>query len=726
MALNPFEKTRKNKMRREQMAFAGAIGELMAIINDRSDSAISHFEESQTSNAVRIILKYFHIEAPDVLVSFESIDELLAYYLGPSGIMKRRVELTGKWWRETTGPILASDMSGEAVALMPTGFGGYRFYHSEMEKIVRVNAGNAALFDVDAFTFYAALPNKSLKIIDLIRFMLSQLNASDIVLLLLMCLSVSLLGLFTPFVNQQVFNNIIPSGTKGDVAPIAILLAGAAFGTACFQMSRNMILMRLKEKVVIAVQSATMARLYALPTSFFKKYAAGEMSKRVMSINEMSIKLSDTVLSSLLTALFAIVYIFQMAYFAPMLMPTAIGVLFWMFAFSIWIGMLQQRLLKKRLKASAKLEGMVFGLFSGVQKIKLAGAEKRAFSKWASQYRVQGTLDFAPPMILRIQKALSGMLVLAGTIAIYYKSAVEGVSVSNFIAFQVSYGIVSSAIMALANAAMTLASIKPLMDMVEPILEAVPEVNAQKIQVTSLSGKIELSNVSFKYDTDGPTILKNIQLQVQPGEYMAIVGGSGSGKSTLMRLLLGFELPTAGAVYYDDNDLSSLDIQSVRRQIGTCLQDGKLFAGELFSNIIVSAPWATLEDAWAAAEMAGLADDIKAMPMGMNTMISEGSGNVSGGQKQRILIARALITKPNILYFDEATSALDNITQKVVTDQLNALGCTRIVIAHRLSTVKDCDRIVVLEKGEIVEMGTYQSLMAKRGRFYELAIRQIT
>jgi NHLM bacteriocin system ABC transporter ATP-binding protein len=556
--------------------------------------------------------------------------------------------------------------------------------------------------------------------------MLAQISAGDIVLLLTMCLAVSLLGLFTPFVNQQVFNNIIPSGTKGDVAPIAMLLIGAAFGTACFQISRNMILMRLKEKVAIAVQSAAMARLYTLPTAFFKQYAAGEISKRVMSINEMSVKLSDTVLSSLLTALFAIVYIFQMAYFAPTLMPTAVGVLLWMFAFSIWIGMLQQRLLKKRLAASAKLEGMVFGLFSGVQKIKLAGAEKRAFAKWAGQYKQQGQLDFAPPMVLRIQKAISGMLVLAGTIVIYYKSSVEGVSVSNFIAFQVSYGIVSSAIMALANAAMTLASIKPLIEMVAPILEAVPEIDAQKVQVTSLSGKVELSNVSFQYDADGPTILKNIQMQIKPGEYIGIVGGSGSGKSTLMRLLLGFETPTSGAVYYDDSDLMSLDAQSVRQHIGTCLQDGKLFAGDLFSNIIVSAPWASLEDAWAAAEMAGLSEDIKAMPMGMNTMISEGSGNISGGQKQRILIARALITKPNLLYFDEATSALDNITQRTVTEQLNALGCTRIVIAHRLSTVRNCDRIVVLEKGDIVEIGDYDSLMALRGRFYELAIRQIT
>jgi len=273
---------------------------------------------------------------------------------------------------------------------------------------------------------------------------------------------------------------------------------------------------------------------------------------------------------------------------------------------------------------------------------------------------------------------------------------------------------------------MTMANVKPLFKLVQPIFEAVPETGAGKKQVVSLSGRIEVSNVTFRYTKDGPIVLNNISLRIEPGEYVAIVGRSGCGKSTLMRILLGFEKPESGAVYYDGYDLETLDLRSVRQCIGVDLQDGKLFSGDIFSNIIITAPWSTLEQAWEAARLAGLEEDIKAMPMGMHTLISEGSGGISGGQKQRILIARALVSKPKIILFDEATSALDNITQKHVATSLASLGCTRVVIAHRLSTVKECDRILVMDGGRIVEEGSYEELMARKGLFYELAARQIT
>jgi ABC-type bacteriocin/lantibiotic exporter with double-glycine peptidase domain len=262
--------------------------------------------------------------------------------------------------------------------------------------------------------------------------------------------------------------------------------------------------------------------------------------------------------------------------------------------------------------------------------------------------------------------------------------------------------------------------------MVKPIFDAVPETDESKKIVTSISGNIELSNITFRYTEGGPIILDNINLKTNPGDYIAIVGRSGCGKSTLLRVLLGFEKPQAGAVYYDGYDLETLDVRSVRQCFGVALQNGKLFSGDIFSNIIITAPWSTLDDAWRAARMAGIEADIKAMPMGMHTMISEGSGGISGGQRQRLLIARALVSNPKTLLFDEATSALDNITQKHVTDSLSELGCTRIVIAHRLSTVKNCDRIIVMDKGKIAEEGNFDELMEKKGLFYEFAQRQVS
>ena len=272
--------------------------------------------------------------------------------------------------------------------------------------------------------------------------------------------------------------------------------------------------------------------------------------------------------------------------------------------------------------------------------------------------------------------------------------------------------------------ALSVARIKPILEMAEPILKAEPESSENKSMVTKLNGNIELSNVYFRYDQNMPWVVNGMSLKIRAGEYVAIVGRTGCGKSTLVRLLLGFETPEKGAIYYDGKDLAGLDLRSLRRRIGTVTQNGSLFQGDIYSNIVISAPQLGLDDAWKAAELAGIADDIRAMPMGMQTMIAEGQGGISGGQKQRLMIARAVAARPKILIFDEATSALDNKTQKQVSDALDGLKCTRIVIAHRLSTIRNCDRILVLEGGRILEEGSYDELIARGGFFAELVERQ--
>jgi ABC-type bacteriocin/lantibiotic exporter with double-glycine peptidase domain len=281
-----------------------------------------------------------------------------------------------------------------------------------------------------------------------------------------------------------------------------------------------------------------------------------------------------------------------------------------------------------------------------------------------------------------------------------------------------------SAFSALTAASASMATIKPVLDMAEPILQTEPEKTLKKDIATRVTGTIEMGGVYFRYSEATPYILENFSLKIKPGEYVAIVGKTGCGKSTLVRLLLGFEKPEKGVVFYDGKDLERIDLKSLRRKIGSVIQDGQLFYGNIFQNIAIASEKLTMDEAWEAAEMAGIADDIKAMPMRMNTIISEGQGGISGGQKQRILIARAVASKPKILIFDEATSALDNITQKQLAGALDGLKCTRIVIAHRLSTIKNCDRILVMDQGKIIEEGTYQQLIDKNGFFAELVERQ--
>lgn len=719
-----FDSQLQKRLDYDRKAMADAFSDLLSIIGAQKAGGMADEREVQLQSALESIFSALSLRVPDVPDELQEVELRLDYMLRPTGVMRRRVELKGKWWQSTMGPLLGSTKNGDVVAILP-GIWGYTFFDPAQGKKVRVNSKTASLLAREAFCFYRALPGKKLTVLDLVAFIFRSLSAADIISVLVISLLVSLLGMFTPYMTKQIFDSVIPSGTKGDLLPVGALLIGVTVGSSLFAMTRTLVLMRLRDKINHSVQGAAFARLFTLPVSFFKNYSAGEISRRAMSINTLTEMLSDTVLTSFLGALFSFIYIFQMAGFAPVLVGPALLFIIALLGVTIITGPVRQKYSRQLMELAAKLDGMVFGLLSGIQKIKLAGAERRAFAKWAGKYKDMGRLRYNPPLLLPLSNAISGLIMLGGTIMLYYVAGSRGVAPSDYIAFNVAYATVSGALLSLGSAAVSLANIKPYLEMVRPILEAVPEFDETKKQVTSLSGAIEVSNVSFRYAEDGPWVLDSVSFQVKPGEYLAIVGKSGSGKSTLMRLLLAFETPHSGAIYYDGYDLQALDVRSVRQCIGVDLQDSRLFPGSIYANIAISAPWSTLEDAWEAARLAGVDEDIRAMPMGMHTLVSEGGGGLSGGQKQRIVIARAIISKPSILLFDEATSALDNITQEQVIRSLATLQCTRIVIAHRLSTVRDCDRILVLDKGSIVEEGSFEELMAKKGLFYEFAARQI-
>ena len=420
----------------------------------------------------------------------------------------------------------------------------------------------------------------------------------------------------------------------------------------------------------------------------------------------------------------SLLYITQIFGFAPSLVVPSILIILVTVVFSVVSSLAQVKVNKNRLESAAKESGMAFAAISGIQKIKLAGAETRMFSKWLDIYTEEAKYTYNPPMFLRINGVITTGIGLFSNIILYTIAAKNNISQADYFAFSSAYGSVMGAFTALAGIALTVAQIKPILDMAKPFMETEPETPEGKEIVTSITGGIELNHITFRYSEDTPNILDDISIKINPGDYIAIVGKTGCGKSTLIRLLLGFEKPQKGSIYYNGRDIESLDKGSLRKKIGTVMQDAGLFQGDIFSNITITAPDLTLDDAWEAAEKAGIADDIREMPMGMFTLISEGQGGISGGQRQRIMIARAIAPKPKLLLFDEATSALDNKTQKQVSESLDQMGCTRIVVAHRLSTIKHCDRIIVLEGGHIIEDGTYEELIANKGFFAELVERQ--
>jgi NHLM bacteriocin system ABC transporter ATP-binding protein len=720
-----FDEQIKKRIRYDREGFQNSFAELSSIV---SGNVVLQDAPGSDRNVIRTaieeILKYYQIKPVELPEEIEELDDQLEYLLQPTGMMRRVVRLEGRWWSNAYGPMLGKTTSGEVVALIPAGLKGYTFFDRQSRKTIKLSKRTNQLLSEEAISFYRPLPLRELDLKDLIKYIIATLTYADLLLVALAALAVSLLGLFTPYATKLLFDQVVPSGNAGLLLPMTVLLVGVSMSSLLIGIVRSLLLMRIETKMNIPLQAAAMSRLLTLPAIFFKQYNAGELSSRLDAVNQLSQMISGAVLSTGMTALFSIVYIFQMLSFAPSLARPALLILFVQSLAIILVSLLQVKLNRRRMKLGAKLNGLTFSSLAGIQKIKLTGAERRVFSKWADLYKQVAEIIYNPPLLIKLQPVLAGLIAMAGTIVIYYGAARSAVEVADYMAFNASYGLVSGAIMALAGVAAIFANIKPLTEMVEPILKAVPEAGGNKRIITELLGNIEINSLSFRYKDDMPLVINDLSLKIRSGQYLAIVGKTGCGKSTLMRLMLGFETPQRGAIYYDGQDLSRLDLRSLRKNIGSVMQDGRLFSGDIYSNIMVTAPWLSLEDAWQAAEMAGIADDIRAMPMGMQTMISEGSGGISGGQRQRLLIARAVVAKPNILIFDEATSALDNITQKQVSEALDSLKCTRIIIAHRLSTIRHCDRIVVLNEGCLVEDGSYDQLLIKGGYFAELVQRQ--
>lgn len=719
-----FDEQIKQRMKNDDEAFSEAFSKIAWAITGKPYSSYEFDNRSkQSRSAMDEILKYFRIRPQDAGGKYKNLDEMMEASLRPYGIMHRNVRLKNDWYKNAIGAMLGSRNDGEVIALIPYGE-GYRYLDGKTGEYVRITKANAGDIDSSAICFYSPLPLKKLGIRDLLKFLAHIPSPSDIALIVVVTLFISLLGLLIPKINQLIFSTVVVSGELGLLFATLGLLAGVTVSSILIEVAKTILQNRVQVKMDISIESATMMRVLSLPSGFFKQYSPGDIGSRMQAIGSLCSLLTDAILSTGLSSLFSLIYIGQIFQFAPALVIPAVAITLATFLVSVVTSLVQIRISMRKMECSAKEQGMIYSMFSGIQKIKLAGAEKRFFARWADQYVKVAQLSYSPPGFIKYNMVFTTAISLLGTVAIYVCALESGVSVSDYMAFNSAYGMVSGAFAALASIAVSTANIKPILDMAKPIMETVPEIAENKPTVERLSGEIELSHVSFQYSETMPLVIDDLSLKIRPGQYVAIVGSTGCGKSTLIRIMLGFEKPQKGAVYYDGKDLNALDLKSVRQKIGVVMQNGKLFSGDIYSNIVISAPTLSMEEAWEAAEMAGLADDIRNMPMGMNTLISEGSGGISGGQKQRLMIARAVAPKPRILMFDEATSALDNITQKTVSESLDKMKCTRIVIAHRLSTIRQCDRILVLDKGKIIEDGTYDELIEKNGFFAELVSRQ--
>ncbi len=720
-----FDEQIRERKKSDRIIFEESFQAIAGAVMGKRMSAALNDDRQLATDAIGEILSFYHVKPQDVPEKIKDMNEVLEYLMRPYGIMRRSVRLERGWYRDAVGAMLGTRSDdGSVVALIPFGLRGYRFYDRKSGRYVSLNSKTEELIEREAIAFYKPFPLKEMGISDFMVYIKEQLSVSDMIMLVMAGLAVMLVGMLMPKFNSMLFGTVIDSGSVGMLMGVAVFMLCTSFSSLIFEVVKGLATARIGTKVSVSVEAAAMMRVLSLPATFFKDYNAGALSNRIGYISLLADQMVNMALATGLTGVFSLAYIVQIFEYAPMLMVPALLIILTMLVVSMLTVVWQVKVSRRQMKLQSEESGITHAMINGVQKIRLAGAEQRAFARWADVYAKSASLTYNPPVFLRVSSVISMGASLFGTLFLYFQAVKSGISVSDYYAFNTAYAMVSGAFMSFTGIAASVAGIGPILEMISPILKTVPEIDEGKHMVTSLSGGVELNHVSFRYRDDMPLVLDDLNLKIRPGQYVAIVGKTGCGKSTLMRILLGFEKPRKGSVYYDGRDLDTLDPKSLRRRIGTVMQDGRLFNGEIFANIVISAPWLTLDDAWEAAEIAGLADDIRDMPMGMNTMISEGQGGISGGQRQRIMIARAIAPKPRILMFDEATSALDNVTQKKVSDALDKMKCTRIVIAHRLSTIKQCDRIIVLDGGKIIEDGTYDELIEKKGFFAELVARQ--
>ena len=720
-----FNEQIRQRMESDQDILEDSFFRMASVVMDKWDAERMEDDRLIAERAIDDILKYYRQKPVEIPENVQDVSEQLEYALRPSGLMIRDVELEENWQTDAYGPMLGMmKETGTAVALLPGSVYGYYYRDPFTGKKRRVTRKTAKLFSRDALCFYKPLPMKKLGIPALLKYMKDSISAGDLFLIVLVTLIVQLVGMIEPQIDRLVTGTVLQSRNMMLLVGIGIFLLCSTFSSQLIELIRTLLMDRINTRMSQAVKASVMMRILSLPVSFFRKFSSGELTSRAESIDSLCETILNNILSVGLSSLLSLVYVGQIFHFAPALLLPALLIILATVIVSVTGALARIGISRKKMKLSAEETGMTYAVLNGIQKIRLSGSEKRVFARWGRLYARDARLEYNPPAFLKLNGLITTAISLIGTVVLHYMAVSTGVDGSSYYSFQASFGRLAGAFTALTGIVVSVASIKPVLEMAAPILEAEPEISGDKQVVSHVSGHIEMSHISFRYDENTPYILNDLSLNIKAGEYVAIVGRTGCGKSTLVRLLLGFEKPEKGAVFYDRHDMGGLDPRSLRKQIGVVIQNGQLFQGDIFSNITISAPQLTLKEAWEAAEIAGIAQDIREMPMGMQTVISEGQGGISGGQKQRLMIARAIAPKPKILIFDEATSALDNKTQKQVSDALDKLDCTRIVIAHRLSTIRNCDRILVMDKGAIVEEGNYGELIKKGGYFAELVARQ--
>ena len=730
---------RKNQQYKSQQkkSMSLALSHLLGSGKEHAVEALQMQNDSAIGDLVCRVAAFFkmpqeHIRlSDDIAKKLDSLG-LLRRLIHKAGMQIRLVKLGKDWFKADAGVLIAYyGEKKELVALLPQTPGCYYLYGAGNSGGIPVTETVAKAIAEDGFVCYPGLPTRMLKIVDLLKFIANRIWKKDIYGILLGSIIAGLVTLCMPIVTTSIFSDIIPIQDYQALGTVTQVMMIAGFTTAAVSLVRSVAVLRIKNSVDMMTESAIWSRLISLPLPFFRRFQSGDIVERMNGLTVVTSLFGGNVISGVFNTLFSFWSLILMCYYSVKLTGAAVAIWIAYLLVITFIYRRELRFQRKLVEATNETSGQVLQLINGLNKIRLQGAEEQAFFLWAKLFAKQWNWKLKLRWQNNYGTLLNALQPMLLTLALYYGAVTwlgaenqQVISYAEFMGFQAAFTSLNVAIIGMIPLCVQFFSVTPYIENLKPILETVPEVTEDKMDADELTGRIEMNNVSFTYNKGETDIIKDVSLLIKAGESVAFVGKSGCGKSTLVRLLIGFEKPRKGGVYYDGQDIADLNISSVRRQMGVVLQNGQLMSGDIFTNIVGTLPL-TMEEAWEAAKMVGLDKDIEQMPMGMYTMISEGGGNISGGQRQRVLLARSLVHRPKIVIMDEATSALDNTTQGIVTKSLAAMHCTRIIVAHRLSTIQNVDRIIVLDAGEIIEEGSFAELMNQNGVFAKLVKRQL-
>ena len=601
---------------------------------------------------------------------------------------------------------------------------GYEIVDPQTASRTPLTAANADNFLLQGYCFYPCLPNQSINLKTFLIFAFKGRKA-DIKQLFSQQLFMSLLGLLIPIATGVLLNTVIPNAETSLLSQWIIMLTTSIFAVALFNAAQLLTLIRIKFKMNAYAQAAVWDRLLRLPINFFQQFSPGDLGVRMEGIDRIQQELSAASLQAILGGLVSLLTLGLMFYLSPVLAVVALVLVVVICLLLFFAARVQLSFQRPIAYLQGHLSALSLQFLNAIGKLRTTHSEGLLFTVWAKAFAKKNQLLFKASLWIIHVTLINNFVLIAGLLIMFalVGSGWVEISFGRFIAFNASYAQFFAATLSLMSMIITFIRLIPQYERIKPVLQTLPEAENRGLELLPFSGELSVKNLSFKFPKESRFILKDVTIEAQPGEMIAIVGPTGSGKSTLIRLLIGFEIPTSGHIEYDQHKLENLNVRVLREQLGVVLQNAILLPGTIFENI-QGGQLLSIEQAWDIAAQVGLANFIKGLPMGMETLIAEGAKTFSMGQRQQLLIARALARRPKMIIFDEATSSLDNVAQEKIMHSLEKLKMTRLLVAHRLSSLIHANRIYVLEQGSVVEEGNYKTLLSQQGLFSQLAKKQ--